>query len=466
MTQETLTFYGGLNTIGGVQIVYGSGNTGLVFDLGLKMHGLFNSQVTIDPPYGIRNLLLTRMAPPLYNLYEPSIIGDLSEGTFKRLWQKEELPQYSDLHAFVSHIHQDHMALMPYLKAGTPVYMHGDAHSVYKGVVASGEYPDTFAVIHRVDDLQELTIGDFRLQIVEVDHDTPGVAGFILHGREHRIGFTADWRRHGRHSGRMDRFIDLCREAEVDILITEGTRLRPDTIFRKPIDRMETDVAVKYKEVASQASGLVYVNILARNVERVADIIMATKAAGRTLVMDEMTAVLWHVAVTEGIRSLTGHPALEADRQIVRVLPARHGGAVSPEIELPYEKVSLMEVIADKVAYSVYMTYSLTPLMAELESLGELTPSHYVHADGGPLTSQDETLHRWMTEFGVTYHYCATGGHAAPQEISELVQALRQKVVIHLHSVHPSLLDSRGIRKYYPGHGETIGLNQLVDAGR
>ena len=154
---------------------------------------------------------------------------------------------------------------------------------VYEAVVASGEYEGTQADIRLFDDGQIVDFGTFRIEFIEVDHDSPGVTGFIIHGPQHRIAFTADWRRHGRHSYRMDRFIERCQSAGVDLLITEGTRLRPDTLFRQPQDRLEADVAVQCRQAMEDTNGLVYVNILARNVERVADLIMRTQEAGGSL---------------------------------------------------------------------------------------------------------------------------------------------------------------------------------------
>jgi ribonuclease J len=465
---DKLTFYGGMNTIGGVQIVYGFEDMGFVFDLGLSMRGLFNEQVKTKAPEGVRHYLLTRSAPPLLNLYPLETTENITLQQLQEVWKRSELPQYNNLKVFISHIHQDHMALLPYVAEGTPIYMSKDAYAVYRAVVASGEYGDTKGTIITLEDLQEITLdneGKVRLKIIEVDHDSPGCSGFILTTASGvKIGFTADWRRHGRHSYRMDRFIELCRNEGVEVLITEGTRLRADTLFRKPEDRLETDVAVRYREVIEQAAGLVYVNILARNVERVADIIVATKEAGRKLVMDESTATLWHEANRIGITALTGNAALTCAEEVIRVLPTLNSLTVVSSRELPYPTLSLSEIIANKAHYSVYLPYNQLPLIAELECLGDrLHPSHYVHADGNPLTPNDETLHRWLTEFGVHYHYFSTGGHAAPQEISDLTERIEPKVVIPLHSVHPTLFDSRGIPRFYPVYGETVNIDKLLD---
>ena len=372
---DQLSFYSGMNTIGGVQIVYGYENMGFVFDLGLAMRGLLNDPIKTKAPEGARHYVLTRSAPPLLNLYPAEATRDLTLPQLQDVWKRSELPQYDNLKVFVSHIHQDHMALLPYVAEGTPIYMSKDAYAVYRAVVASGEYGDTKGTIIALDDLQEITLDDegkVRLKIIEVDHDSPGCSGFILTTASGaKIGFTADWRRHGRHSYRMDRFIEICRSEEVEVLITEGTRLRPDTLFRKPVDRFETDVAVRYSEVIEQAQGLVYVNILARNVERVADIILATKDAGRTLVMDESTAAFWYEANRVGIAAMTGNPALTCAEDVIRVLPTLNSPTIDSSLALPYQTISLSEIAANKERYCVYLPYYQLPLMAELECSGD-----------------------------------------------------------------------------------------------
>lgn len=469
--KEQFSFYGGLNTIGGVHIVYGFEQMGLVFDLGLAMGGLFGEKLRSKSVIDVRYDVLTRQAPPLLNLYQPEAMEGLTLQQLEDVWGTNLLPQYKQLHVFVSHIHQDHMALLPYVAEGTRIYMSKDAYAVYRAVVASGEYEDTPGTIIALDDLQDIQLdpeGRVTLKIIEVDHDSPGCSGFILRcASGAKLAFTADWRRHGRHSYRMDRFIDLCRAEGIDLLITEGTRLRKDTLFRPSADRRELDFPLHYKQAAAQAKGLLYVNILARNVERVADLILAAKESGRTLVMDRRTATLWHEANRCGIEALRGHEALKQELEVIRLLSLPASAEPQPDQELPYQEITLTEIIANKSAHCVYLPYYLLPIMAELEGMGAQTEaSHYVHADGNPLTSSDELLHRWLKEFGVQYHYAATGGHAAPQEISALTEAIGPKVVLPLHSMHPTLFDSRGIPRFYPNYGETVSIQTIINPNK
>lgn len=462
--ETKISFFGGLNTIGGVHIVVGRGNTAIVFDLGLSVRNMFNESVRPGAKSGVRSYLLSRSAPPVLNLYKEDAVGGLAPERLKQLWGAAELPSYGNLHAFVSHIHQDHMALLPFVNEKVPVYMHKDAHSVYKAIVAAGEYADTSSEIRPVEDLQTIDLGDgLSIQVIEVDHDTPGVSGLLIRDGEHTIAFTADWRRHGRHPYRLDRFAKLAREAGAQLLITEGTTLRPDTLWRREPKRQEADVARMFQTTMEQSKGLVYVNILARNVERVADIILAAKNAGRKLVMDESTAVLWQTAIAEGIEALHGNPALEEHRDVIRLMRVADPGAKELGTPLPYQAVDFDEIAANKEAYAVFLTHKQLPRMAELETLGDMThESSYVHADGNPLSDRDETLRYWLSYYNVQYIYCATGGHAASYEISDLIEAVSPKVVIPLHSNHPTLVDSRGAARFYPMYGETLPLAKLI----
>jgi len=462
--ETKISFFGGLNTIGGVHIVVGRGDTAIVFDLGLSTRFMFSESVRAGAKSGVRSYLLSRSAPPMLNLYTKAAIGDMTMERLKQVWRADELPTYSNLHAFVSHIHQDHMGLHPFINENVPIYMHKDAHAVHKAVVAAGEYPDTPAKIHPADDLQTIELGDgLSIQVVEVDHDTPGVSGLLIRDGENTIAFTADWRRHGRHPYRLDRFAKMAKEAGAKLLITEGTTLRPDTLWRKEPKRQEVDVARVFQKTMEESKGLVYVNILARNVERVADIIMAAKNAGRKLVMDESTAVLWQTAIAEGIAALEGNPALEAHKDVIRLMQVAEAGAKELSTPLSYEVVDFAEIAANKAAYAVYLTQKQLPRMAEFETLGDLTHmSSYVHADGNPLNDRDETVRYWLNYYNVQYIFCATGGHAASYEISDLIEAVAPKVVIPLHSNHPTLVDSRGAARFYPMYGETLPLAQII----
>lgn len=99
---------------------------------------------------------------------------------------------------------------------------------MYRGMVAGGHAQDTAARITACGDLSVVDFSEFTMQIAEMDHNATGSAGMILDDGVHKIAYTGDWRRHGKHPVRIDRFIELCVDKRSDLLITEGTRIAAD----------------------------------------------------------------------------------------------------------------------------------------------------------------------------------------------------------------------------------------------
>ncbi|MFW5686065.1 MAG: MBL fold metallo-hydrolase, partial [Spirochaetota bacterium] len=279
MSSTTVTFYGGLTSIGGVHVLVEDEGAGLMFDFGVPVdrNGLFAPAIQPPPAELLATFLQTRIAPPVLDLYAPDYLRDVDPDQLKRVWGIDELPfSRRERAVFISHIHQDHMTLLRFAAAGLPVYMHRDAKAVYECVQQSGEYVGTAADVRPLDHGQRIAIGSMELTLLEHDHDTPGASGFVLRTPDGTIGFTGDWRRHGRHADRIDRFIQACRDARCDVLITEGTTLSTAPWGRSHTPTSEPDVTERYRELLATAPGLVYVNVLARNTERLADVITAT----------------------------------------------------------------------------------------------------------------------------------------------------------------------------------------------
>ncbi|MCI3926895.1 MBL fold metallo-hydrolase [Paenibacillus sp. TRM 82003] len=458
-----------MDTVGGVHLLFGRGETGLLFDFGIPHQGLLRpshpfTNDPIKPTTGreLRQYLLGRMAPPVLQAYDPKFLGGLSQEELQRQWGTSAgsaAPSFPKLSLFVSHMHQDHMTLLPYARERIPVYMHQDAYALYRGIAASGEYMPTRAQITLIEDLQIIDFEGFSIQLLEVDHNSAGTSGFILNCDGMKIAFTADWRRNGRHADRIDRFIERCRLEQVDVLITESTTVG------KPVEGKSTrtgriseaEVMEAYAAMLRDARGLVYVHVLTRDIERLADLITLTNAAGRCFVMDAETAVLWHEATQCGIRALDGHDALR-NAEAIRVWNVGDSD-MSP---LPYREVTLEEIVGCKDGFAIHLNYARLPLMIELETLGvNKNPSQYFCSDH-PIRIDDASLEAYLRAFGVQAHMYHSGGHAEPDEISDLIERISPKVVIPLHGRNCSQVDTRGVRCFLPERGETIQLKELI----
>lgn len=464
MQQDRLTFFGGVDESGGVQIVYERGGKALLFDFGTAHHCLLdpaylntNNPVRPTPGREIRQYLLGKMAPPLLELYSPEQLKGLDADAVRSLWNDRDFPEYADISIFIGHMHQDHMSLLPYARKGIPVYMNRDAHSLYRGIVYSGQYPDTAACMIPCDDMSVLDFGNFTVQIVEMDHNTTGTSAILIESPEHKIAVTGDWRRHGRHPERIDRFIELCRRKGIDLLLTEGTRIGKGESPQK--SRNEAKTLSMFSTVLDESEGLVYLQTSPRDLERMADLIRIASDKGRKLVMDGTIAALRHSASHEGVSVLENHPANAASLQIME-------GTIPDGVQLPYETISLEDVAKKKGQFLYFIKFPNLGHLIELETLGgKRGTSHYVQADNSVKLDHPKLAH-FIHAFGITGHSIGNKGHATPDEISDLIERIAPNTVIPVHTLHREQLDTRGVKVYYPERGETISITELLAAAR
>lgn len=462
MQQDMLTFFGGVDESGGVQIVYGRGSKAMLFDFGTAHHCLLdpaylntNDPVRPTPGREARQYLLGKMAPPLLDLYSPEYVQGLDPDTLRMVWNDRDFPTYTDLSIFISHIHQDHMSLLPFARQGIPVFMHKDAYSLYRGIVYSGQYPGTAANLIPCDDQSVLDFGDFSVQIVEMDHNTPGTSAILIESPEHKIAVTGDWRRHGKHPERIDRFIELCRRKGIDLLLTEGTRVGRGA--QSANSRTEAKSLSLFSAVLEESEGLVYLQTSPRDLERIADLIQLASDKGRRIVMDGSVAAIWHSASREGVAALENHPALLASLQVME-------GTIPDGVDLPYETISLEDVARRKNEFVYMMGFPNLGLWIELETMGgKPGTSHYVQASNS-IKLNHPKLAQYLHTFGITGHAIDNKGHAAPEEISDLIEQIAPRVVIPIHTLHREQLDTRGVKAYFPERGATLSLSQLLAA--
>ncbi|MFK7694305.1 hypothetical protein [Paenibacillus sp. HJGM_3] len=464
MHEGQLIFFGGVGKSGGVQVLYGKGKQAVLFDFGVEHSSLlFPKQLTLYEPVGatpgreLRQYLLGGMTAPLLELYDPEQMNGLDPAMVRRAWGDREFPHFESLSLFIGHMHTDHIAVLPYVHPDIPVYMNFDAHSLFRGMVAGGHSPDTKAQIKACDDLSVIDFGEFTMQIVEMDHNATGAAGIIIDDGTHRIAYTGDWRRQGKHPERIDRFIELCRDRQIDLLITEGTRLTSDPSAVLSYQMTEDELLSRFSEIVGIADGLVYLQMSPRDLERMANMIAIATEKGRKVVMEASHAVIWHTANREGLRILDGHPALD---EAIRIVDA----TVTKGMAVPYETISLEEMAEQKCEYVYFFKFPDLAHLIELETLGDLQErSHFIQSDYSVKLDHADVA-KYLKTFGITGHSLSNGGHAHPEAISDMIERIAPKAVITLHSRYPESQNARGVKAYHPKKGETVSVSSILAA--
>lgn len=458
-----LYFYGGLDTSGGVHVIYRQDNIGLLFDAGISHSGLFRAPfIHLDDPLKptpgleMEQYLLSKMAPPILDLYDEAAIKHITEDDLFSLWETDHFPAFEKMYVFISHMHQDHMALLPFLSEKITVFMHEQSYLTYQGMIEANYYMDTKANIITFNSGEEIPLEGFSLQTMEVDHNILGASGFILHSDEEKIAFTADWRKNGRHPQKMDQFISTCQETSVDLLLTETTKVSPQTLHANTSSKLELEVMKQLEELLAKQQGLSYLLALPLDVERMAEVIQIADRQEKKLILDAQIAKFWH-RIRQDTSLLQGLDNFSAvEERVIRILS-------HPPIQvesLPFQQLTLGEVVTNKKQFIFHLTFTSLPLLIEMERLGEkATSSIFIHANS---PADHHLLETWLDTLNIRYCNIGNPGHASSQNILQMIEEVNPKVVIPVHGKYAHLLKSVRDNVYLPAYGEEVVIQNML----
>lgn len=421
-----LTFYRGLQTIGGTFAAVETDEAICLFDFGFTVSNRADSSIHLRERHVPQDYVRLGMLPDYDGIYEPSAAKDLRLRAYDR-----EGKEGKTVFFIISHMHIDHMGGLDMLDPEIPVYMSEDSLLLYRRLAAQKEW--TFREHTNCIGIpygKSFEVKDIRIQVLPIDHDCCGAAGFLIHTKDKTICYTGDYRFHGWHPELTQNFADQCRGA--DVLITEGTTLSFQDVDMIHLEEEENGIRTEAmllsetEEICKNAHDLVVINPYNRNVERIHRVQEMLSKTGRTLVLD----------AAQGDYLATIYPDdpvfIYAETACGRTYP--HGAAL----------VSREELLDQPGKYVLQLDYH------DFYELFDLSPrvSAYLHMDGAPLGSYEASYEKMtllLKAMDIPYHYMSLGGHAYPWYIRKMIDTIEPDILIPLHSEHPERVSSRKI---------------------
>jgi ribonuclease J len=334
-----LTFYGGVDEIGGNKVLLEEGETTLFFDFGTsfaRRYLYFEEYLKPRASAGLLDLLQMELLPPLRGIYRDDIAGEA-------LWRRfESSPLYREFTikgVLLSHAHIDHSGYISFLRQDIPIYATAMSAFIAKAMQDSGKgdfekevcysipKEEVDGVIQaafwqkcpaeqrpfRVLDSQGLTpealkfwqknpggrglqakglevtqsLGAFQLKHFPVDHSIFGATAFAVETGSGWVVYTGDLRLHGGRGYLSEKFIESATQLRPAVLICEGTNVE-----RNQTERTEEEVYDKALETVKEAKALVIADFGPRNVERLLTFRQVAEETNRGLVIMAKDAYL------------------------------------------------------------------------------------------------------------------------------------------------------------------------------
>jgi ribonuclease J len=383
-----------------------------IFDFGLEhAPGRAPFSMGLDPRPGreLQDLIAVGAAPWLDGVYESC---DDRTGVF------------------ISHLHLDHTSLVPFLHPDVPLYYPAAMEPLRAAAAACGEVPWRRPAGIAVPDRHVIRGPGIDVRFQAVDHDLPGATGFLIETPDLTIAYTGDHRWHGLHPELTEAFAESVRG--VDVLIQEGVSLgfQPPVPGRgeEPAPQLsEAEVLDGFERVLAETAGLVVVNLLGMNRERVAGLAEACARTGRRLLMEPDSA------------TLAGWDGVLDDAEPVRDDPRGHC------IQLKFEGLPILIDLAPPPG------------------------SVYVHSNGSPLGSYDPrwaVMEGWCRLLGLELVRLSSSGHSPPEDIVHMVQTVRPGLVIPVHSQAPEALEVPGVPRLLAEANRPYSAGDLLALAR
>jgi ribonuclease J len=415
--QTTLTFYGGVNEIGGNKILLQDGDTRVFFDFGMSFAA--KKQFYSPPFLSPRNER---------SLQELGILPQIS-GVYKF----DQSPLETNA-VFLSHGHLDHSAYLSFIKRQIPVYC-GETTQIILQALSEIRRADmefnvadiNFKVFRTGSKIQ---IDNLTVEPIHVDHSIPGAYGFLIHTSNGTVVYSGDFRDHGAKPEMTHEFVAKAKESEPIAIITEATNMSGATVSD------EVEVEAKLYKIASQTDGIMLAEFGYSDIDRLNTFYRIAKKTNRCLAVSLKQANLLDALRNDVHLQI---PALDDDGILIfRKSKKRYDKWENKLIEHYGRGNKIVDVFeVSKQQCKVILAVSFYDF-EELNSIQPVPGSCYILSASEPFSEEMEIdyerLTNWLSHYGLPQYHVHVSGHIMPLPLKAALRKINAKRIFPIHT--------------------------------
>lgn len=447
-SQTNITFYGGVNEIGGNKILLEDKDTRIFLDFGKSFSRrarFFEEFINPRTSNGIVDFMSMGLVPDISGIYRDDLM--------KLAGRKTEKPEIDAV--LLSHAHSDHADYISFLHEDIPIYMGKTCHLILKALeerssrtiereilnYKSRPYNTKDKPIQRkicsFTTGDKFKIGSLEIEPIHVDHSVPGAYGFIIYTSSGPIAYTGDFRLHGFKSQMTHDFIERAKAVKPIALIAEGTRIKD-----KEIQESEEIVYKQSNNIVSETKRAVFVDFNFKDVDRLRTFYTIAKENNRKFVV-KLTDAYFLKYLSQD--SKLDVPDID-DEDIIIYLPKKGSGTYldsdykgNDRQFLNLHNAWTAEQIAareDRVLCAIGF-FSFTALIDMKLKPG----ARYIHSASEPYNEEQEfdqgRINNWIGHFGLINFQSHCSGHARGQDLLNAVKEIDSKMLFPVHTQYP-----------------------------
>ena len=426
--RTTITFYNGLNTIGGPMMEVAYRKSHILFDLG----EVYRPELNL-PDENYLTLVQNELIGDVPNFYDPQLTGKaIDHGRW----------EYAA--AYMSHLHLDHSKAMNFLAPEIPLYAGPITAKMLpalneKGdflLPAAGHEASYTRPIFAAEYQKPIEIGDITMTVWPSDHDAYGATGLIVRTPDLAIAYTGDIRLHGYHPDWVKKFLATAKDC--DVLITEATGFSwPEEKHEENSEEFtgpknEDELTAKFVQLQNDnPKRQITFNTYPTNVERLLRIISDSP---RKVVLHAARAHL----LKESLNQDFPYYYLPGEQKFVDL---------KPELAVHYD-----DLLSDDHEF-------LWQAVADFDHLQK--GGLYIHSNAEPLGDFDPAYKPFMqnlAEQNIEVQTLRCSGHADEQELKQIIAWVQPPTLIPVHTLHPELVENPYGNRILPKRNQTIAF--------
>ena len=426
----SLTFYGGVNEIGGNKVLLEDKDTRFFLDFGMSFSfgvDYFTGFLQPRRVNGLGDYFEFNLLPKLKGLYSKELLAytDL----------KYRKPQFDGV--LLSHAHIDHVGHANFLDENIPFLCGEGTKIILDALRESGSYDyGEHALSETFRTGKELKVGDLLIEPIHVDHSIPAAYGFIIHTSGGSVVYTGDLRLHGPKSIMTKEFVEKARSAEPIAMICEGTRINPQ---EKRTTYSEEDVKKLSNRIVEKSHEIVICSFYGRDIDRLKSFYNVALENDRKLVISTKTAYL--------LLKLRNDPRLNIpnvmkNENILVYVKRKRTGEFEKSDYYLWERPFLNKAVTFDY---VHENQSKIVLSLDLTSFAELIDikpegGDFIHSMSEPFSEEDieaDITQNWLEHFGLTFHQIHASGHCPSCDLKDIIDVVRPKKLFPIHTEEP-----------------------------
>ena len=357
----------------------------------------------------------------------------------------------------LSHAHQDHYGLVNYVHPDISVYL---GEGAQKLIELTALFTPTKISINKPVVFpwpEAFTVRDFRITPHLVDHSCFGSFAFEVEADGKRLFYSGDFRDHGYLGKTLDIIASRCRPG-CDLALMEGT------MFGRDDERVLTEqqLADQAKEICDETSGAVLVYQSGQNISRAVSFYKAARASGREFVLDFYAA---HVLTELGKCSGGDRLPYPGNMPGIRVwFPNSLTNRAKKDgyFDIPSRYAADWKMSKEEMAQKLdtLMLFVRPGMERDLRKIPGLANSTLLYSLWSGYRDKPNTKRFIDTcaELGIVERALHTSGHATKDAMRRLLDAIKPKVLVPIHTLHRDQYVTLGFPVLFPGDGEEFSF--------